>query len=149
MCIISTTAKKKKKKKKKKKETEKESMTHIHDMRFGTSGPAHRIRHATEKKRKDKKKEKRGEEGAQGDLLHATGSSMPLVSLYVEEGGWPCVEIVGGRVGDACDVGAGSRHRRQDLETAWPLRLLAKREWGHAKTVFGCVSRGCANAQDW
>jgi len=29
------------------------------------------------------------------------------------------------------------------------FRLLAKRERGRAKTVFGCVSRGCANAQDW
>jgi len=97
-----------------------------------------------------KKKEKRGEEGAQGDPLHATGSSMPVVSLCVKEDGWLCVEIVGGTwVGDAHDVGAGGRRRRQDLETAWPLRLLAKREWGHVKTMFRCVSRGCANAQDW
>ena len=50
---------------------------------------------------------------------------------------------------DACNVGAGGRRRRQDLATAWPLQLLAKREWGRAKTVFGCMSRGCANAQDW
>ena len=51
--------------------------------------------------------------------------------------------------GDARDVGAGSHHHHQDLATAWPLWLLAKREWGCAKTVFGCISRGCANTQDW
>ena len=45
--------------------------------------------------------------------------------------------------------GAGGRRRRQDLATAWPLRLLAKRERGRTKTVFGCVSKGCTNAQDW
>jgi len=38
---------------------------------------------------------------------------------------------------------------RQDLETAWPLQLLAKREQGPMKTVFRCVSRGCTNAQHW
>jgi len=102
-------------------------MTHIHNVRFGTSGLACCIRHATEKKRKDKKKEKRGEEGAQGDPLHATGSSMLVVSLCVKEGGWPCVKIVGGTwVGDACDVGAGGCHHRQDLKMVWPLWLLAK-----------------------
>jgi len=73
-----------------------------------------------------------------------------VVSLCVKEGGWPCIKIMGGTwVGNARDVGAGSLHRRQDLETAWPLWLLAKREWGHVKTMFRCVSRGCANAQDW
>ena len=36
---------------------------------------------------------------------------------------------------------------RQDLEMVWPLQLLAKRERGPMKTVFRCVSRGCANAQ--
>ena len=82
--------------------------------------------------------------------LHATGSSTPVASLCIKEGGRPRVEIVGGTwVSDTCNVGAGRRRRRQDVATAWPLRLLAKRERGCAKTVFGCVSRGCANAQDW
>ena len=73
-----------------------------------------------------------------------------MVSSCVEEGGWPRVEIVGGTwVGDARDVGAGGRRRCQDLATAWSLRLLAKRERGRVKTVFGCVLRGCANAEDW
>jgi len=75
---------------------------------------------------------------------------MPVVSLCIEEGGWPHVKIMGGTwVGDACDVGADGHHHCQDLEMAWPLQLLAKQEWGHVKTMFGCVSRGCANAQDW
>jgi len=70
---------------------------------------------------------------------------MPAVSLCVEEGGQLRVEIVGG---DACDVGVGGHHRRQDCATAWLLRLLAKREWGRTRAVFGRVSRGRANAQD-
>jgi len=142
-----------KEKKKKKKETEKEktkSMTHIYNVHFSTSRPARHVGHATEKKRKDKKKKKRGEEGIQGDPLHATGSSMLVVSLWVEEGGRPHVKIVGGTwVGDAHDVGAGGCHRRQDLAMAWPVQLLAKQERGHVRMVFGCVSRGCTNAQDW
>ena len=73
-----------------------------------------------------------------------------MVSLCIEEGAWPRVEIVGGTwVGGTCDVGAGGHRRHQDLETAWPLWLLAKREQGQVKTVFGYVSRGHANAQDW
>jgi len=52
-------------------------------------------------------------------------------------------------VGDAHNVGAGGCHCRQDLETAWPLWLLAKREQGCVKMMFGYVLRGCANAQDW
>jgi len=92
------------------------------------------------KKEKIRKKEKRGEEGVQGDLLHATGSSMPVVSLWVEESGWPCIEIVGGTwVGDARDVGAGGCRRHQDLVTAWPVLLLAKQERGRVRTVFGYV----------
>ena len=101
-------------------------------------------------RKKDKKKEKRGEEGIQGDQLHATGSLMPVVSLCVEEGCRPRVEIIGGTwVGDARDVGAGGCRRRQDLAMVWPLRLLAKRRRGRARTVFRYVSSGCANAQDW
>jgi len=74
---------------------------------------------------------------------------MPVVSLCVKEGGWPCIEIMGGTwVGDAHDVGAGG-HYCQDLEMAWPLQLLAKQEQGCVKTMFGCVLRGCTNAQDW
>ena len=52
-------------------------------------------------------------------------------------------------VGDACNVGADGRRHCQDLEMAWPLQLLAKQEWGHVKTMFGCVLKGCTNAQDW
>jgi len=52
--IISTTAKNKKNKKKQKKKKP-SSYVHVH---FSTSGPAHPIGHATEKKRM--KKEKRG-----------------------------------------------------------------------------------------
>jgi len=75
---------------------------------------------------------------------------MQVVSLCVEEGGQPCVEIIGGTwVGDACDVGAGSCHCRQDLAMVWLLWLLAKQERGRVKMVSGCVSRGCANTQDW
>jgi len=54
----------------------------------------------------------------------------------------------GGLVSNARDVGASSHHR-QDLMMAWQLDLLARQAWGHARLVFGCVSRGCANAQDW
>ena len=32
---------------------------------------------------------------------------------------------------------------------AWQLDLLARQAWGHARLVFGCVLRGCANVQDW
>ena len=32
---------------------------------------------------------------------------------------------------------------------AWQLDLLARQAWGRVRLVFGCVSRGCANAQDW
>ena len=75
---------------------------------------------------------------------------MPVVSLCVEEGGQPCIKIIGGTwVGDAYNVGAGSRRRRQDLAMVWLLWLLAKQERGHVKMVSGCVSRGCANTQDW
>jgi len=53
---------------------------------------------------------------------------MPVVSLCVKEGGWPCIKIMGGTwVGDAYDMGAGGCHH-QDLETVWPLQLLAKQE---------------------
>ena len=98
----------------------------------------------------EKKKEKRGEEDTRGGQLDAAGSPMPVVSFCIEEGGQPCVEIMGGTwVSDACNVGAGRRCRRQDLATAWPLRLLAKQERGRGKMVFGCVSRGHANAWDW
>jgi len=144
MCVSQPKRKKEKEKEKTK------SITHIYDACFGTSGPARHVGHATEKKRKDKKKEKRGEEGIQGDPLHATGSSMLVVSLWVEEGGWLRVEIVEGTwVGDAHDVGAGGCCHRQDLATVWPVRLLAKREWGRVRTVFGCMLRGCTDAQDW
>ena len=44
---------------------------------------------------------------------------------------------------------AGGCYHRQDLEMAWLLWLLAKREQGCVKMMFGCVLRGCANAQDW
>ena len=106
------------------------------------------------RQRAEKKKEKKGEEDIQGEpihWLHATGSSTPVASLCVEEGGRPRVETTGGTgVGDARDVGAaGHRRRRQVLVTAWLLRYLAKREWGRARMVFGCVLRECANAQDW
>ena len=75
---------------------------------------------------------------------------MPVVSLCIKEGGWPCIEIMEGTwVGDAHDVDTGGHCHCQDLEMAWPLRLLAKREQGRVKTMFGCVLRGCTNAQDW
>jgi len=103
-----------------------------------------------QQRKKDKKKEKRGEEGIQGDWLHATGSSTPVVSLCIEEGGQPHIEIIGGTwVGNACDVGAGGCHHHQDLAMVWLLRLLAKQERGCVKMVSRCVSRGCANTQDW
>jgi len=71
---------------------------------------------------------------------------MPVVSLYVKEGGWPCIEIVGGTwVSDACNVGVGGSCCHQDVVMAWPLQILAKREQGHAMTVFVCMSRGRAN----
>jgi len=54
--IISTTAKNKKNKKKQKK---KKPSSYVHAP-FSTSGPAHPVGHATEKKRKEKRKEKRG-----------------------------------------------------------------------------------------
>jgi len=118
--IISTTAKKKKKEK----ETEKEKTKYLHSHVFQHfwAGPSCWACN------REKKNEKRKEgEDIQGDRLHATGGSMLAVSLYIEEGGWPHVKIVGGTwVGDACDVGTGSLHRRQDLEMAWPLWLLAK-----------------------
>jgi len=101
------------------------------------------------RQRKKEKKRKEGED-IQGDQLYATGSSMPVVSLCIKEGGWLRIKIVGGTwVGDVRDVDAGGQHHHQDLETAWPLRLLAKQEWGHVKTMFGCVLKGCTNAQDW
>ena len=135
MFIISTTAKKKKKKK---------PSPYIHTP-FGTSRPARPVRHATEKKRK----EKRGK-------TYRVIDFMPLAvqcqwSLCASKRVVGCaVKIVGGTwVGDAHDVGAGGCHCRQDLETVWPLWLLAKREQGRVKMMFGCVLRGCANAQDW
>ena len=54
----------------------------------------------------------------------------------------------GDSAGDGCDVGA-SGHRRQDLGVAWHFHLLARRGWGHVRLMFGCVSRECANAQNW
>jgi len=85
--------------------------------------------------------------------LHGTGSSMPVVSLWVEGRGQLhanhrlYAEAMGGHVGDACDV--CSSGRRQDLTMAPQLDLLARQGWGRARLVFGCMSRGCANAQDW
>jgi len=84
--------------------------------------------------------------------LHGTGSLMPAVSLWVEGRGWsranhrPCAEAMGGHVGDACNV--CSSGRRQDLTMAPQLDLLARQGWGCARLVFGCVLRGCTNAQD-
>jgi len=49
-------------------------------------------------------------------------------------------------VGDACNMGSSSCC--QDLAIAWQLDLLARQGWGHARLVFGCMLRGCANAQD-
>jgi len=81
---------------------------------------------------------------------------MLTVSLWVEGRGRLHAdhrlhaETVGGKgtcAGDARDVGAGGRCR--DLAMAQQLDLLARQAWGHARLVFGCISRGCANAQDW
>jgi len=70
--------------------------------------PGRPVPSSMRQRKKEKKTEKKGEEDIQGDWLHATGSSMLVVSLWFEEGGRPCVEIVGGTwVGDARDVGAG------------------------------------------
>jgi len=80
---------------------------------------------------------------------------MLTVSLWVEGRGRLCAdhrphtETVGGKgtcAGDARDVGAGG-HRR-DLAMAQQLDLLARQAWGRARLVFGCILRGCANAQD-
>src|SRR4029077_15891269 len=77
---------------------------------------------------------------------------MPAVSLWVEGRGRscaddrPCTGAVGGHAGDACNV--GSSGRRQDLAMARQLDLLARQRWGHMRLVFGCMSRGCANARD-
>ena len=54
----------------------------------------------------------------------------------------------GDSAGDGCDVGA-SGHCRRDLGVAWHFHLLARRGWGRARLMFGCVSRECANAQNW
>jgi len=133
--------------KKKEKETEKEKTKFLHSCAFRhfQAGPSC---WACDREKKNEKR-KEGED-IQGDQLHATGSSMLVVSLCIEEGGWPCIEIVGGTwVGDAHNVGAGGLCHCQDLEMVWLLWLLAKREWGRVKTMFRCVLRGCANAQDW
>ena len=85
--------------------------------------------------------------------LHSTGSSMPVVSLWVKGHGRLhanhrlCAEAMGGHAGDACNVCSSGRH--QDLTMALQLDLLARQGWGCARLVFGCVSRGCANTQDW
>jgi len=133
--------------KKKEKETEKEKTKFLHSCAFRhfQAGPSC---WACDREKKNEKR-KEGED-IQGDQLHATGSSMPVVSLCIEEGGWPRIEIMGGTwVGNAHDVGAGGLCHCQDLEMVWPLWLLAKQEWGRVKTMFRCVLRGCANAQDW
>jgi len=58
-------------------------------------------------KRKKERKKQKGED-IQSDQLHATGSSMLVVSLCIKEGGWLCIKIMGGTwVCGACDVGAG------------------------------------------
>ena len=104
------------------------------------------------RQRAEKKKKKGGRKTYRVSLYigFMPGSSTPVASLCVEEGGRPCVEIMGGTgVGDARDVGAASRGRHQDLVTASLPWLLAKRERGHARIVFGCVLRVCTNAQDW
>jgi len=56
-------------------------------------------------------------------------------------------KLWGGLVSNARDAGASGHHHR-DLVMAWQLDLLARQAWGHVRLVFGCVSRGCANAQD-
>ena len=87
------------------------------------------IRHATEGREKKRKKKKGGRKTYRVSLYigFMPGSSTPVASLCVKEGGWPRVEIMGGTgVGDVGDVGAAGRRRRQDLVMAWLLRLLAK-----------------------
>ena len=86
--------------------------------------------------------------------LHGTGSSMLAISCG-SKGMVGCMpttgctqKLWGGLVSDACDMGA-SGHCCQDLIMAWQLDLLARQAWGHVRLVFGCMSRGCANAQDW
>jgi len=117
-------------------------------MRFGTSGPAHPVGTCNRRKKKRKKGRGRHTKVSQIHWLHATGSSMPVMSLWVKEGGWPRTETVGGtRVGDARDVGAGCCRCHQDLATAW--LVLAKQGRGRVRTVFGCVSRECTNAHNW
>ena len=54
----------------------------------------------------------------------------------------------GDSAGDARDVGASGRCRR-DLVMAQQLHLLARQGWGRVRLMFGCISRGCAIAQDW
>jgi len=106
------------------------------------------------KNKKQKRKEKKKTRTCWKPIhrLHGTGSSMPVVSLWVEGRGRlranhrPCAEAVGGHAGDACNVYSSGCH--QDLTMAPQLDLLARQGWGHARLVFGCVSRGCANAQD-
>jgi len=112
-------------------------------------------------KKKQKKKQKKKKRKEKKEMhtrwkpihrLHGTGSSMPAVSLWVEGRGQshadhrPCAEAMGGHAGDACDV--CSSGCRQDPTMAPQLHLLARQGWGRARLVFGCVSRGCANAQD-
>jgi len=112
-------------------------------------------------KKKQKKKQKRERKKKKCTLtvsliyqLHGTGSSMLAISCGLK-GMVGCVpttgctqKLWGGLVSDACNVGASGRCR-QDLMMAWQLDLLARQAWGHVRLVFGCMSRGCANAQDW
>jgi len=60
------------------------------------------------RQRKKERKKQKGED-IQSDQLHATGGLTPVVSLCIEEGGWPRIKIIGGTwVCGAHDVGAGS-----------------------------------------
>jgi len=86
--------------------------------------------------------------------LHAAARSMPVISLWVKEGSplcadWrPHVETMGGTwARGAHGVDAGSCCH-QDLAMAPLFCLLARQGWGRARTVFGCMLKGCANVQD-
>jgi len=114
-----------------------------------------------EKKKRKKRKKKRERKKKETRThckpihrLHGTGSSMPAVSCELK-GMVGCVpttgcaqKLWGGLASNACNAGA-SGHHCQDLMMAWQLDLLARQAWGRARLVFGCVSRGCTNAQDW
>jgi len=100
----------------------------------------------------DKKKKKRGGKTYQVNPYMGF-MPLPVQDLFVGQRGWLVVcrlqavcRNCGWDIGRWCTWG---HHCCRDLAMALLFCLLARQGWGHARKVFGCMSKGCANAQDW